>query len=48
MELNITCNKPELDLKLVSLKSAARHCRRTLRKKKKGKVLSPGALIREK
>ena len=46
LELSITCNKPGLDLKLASLKSAAKHCRRTLRKKvkKKGKVLSPGAL----
>lgn len=37
LELSITCHKPGLDLKLASLKSAAKHWRRTLRKEAKKK-----------
>lgn len=37
LELSITCHKPGLDLKVASLKSAAKHWRRTLRKEVKKK-----------
>lgn len=37
LELKRTFNKTQLDLKLVGLKSTARHCRRILREKRKKK-----------